>query len=182
METLVLSTAWEPVQRITWQRAMVLLTAGRAEVVESYDGRYVRTVRVTFDMPSVVRFVGMTRRWRRRSIRFSRQNVWLRDRRRCQYCGVSLERHQSTYDHVVPRCHGGATSWSNVVIACFGCNQRKGGRTPLEAGMRLLTQPRRPRSLPGPVGVTVTWDPGMPLTWRQYVSDMSWWNSELWSS
>lgn len=67
--------------------------------------------------------------------------IMRRDRHRCQYCGARA----STLDHVQPRCQGGATSWSNLVAACSPCNQRKGGRTPAEAGMKLITPVRSPR-------------------------------------
>jgi 5-methylcytosine-specific restriction endonuclease McrA len=50
-----------------------------------------------------------------------------------------------TLDHVLPRSRGGKTTWENVVTACNKCNGRKGSRTPTEANMKLLSQPRRPR-------------------------------------
>lgn len=179
MDTLILSTTYEPMERVSWRRAMTLLTAGRVEVVDAYDDRQVRTVSLTFDVPSVVRFVGALR-WRgRRQVRFTRHNVWLRDKGRCQYCRCRLARHEVTYDHVIPRCQSGRTTWTNIVTACFACNQRKGGRTPEAAGMRLRVAPVRPRSLPGELSMTVTWDPGMPLSWRQYLTDVGYWNNRL---
>ncbi len=62
METLMLSAADEPRERISGQRAMTLLVGGRVEVVEQYEDRFVRTVRVTFHMPSVVRLARGRRR------------------------------------------------------------------------------------------------------------------------
>jgi hypothetical protein len=52
------------------------------------------------------------------------------------------------YDHVVPRKHGGKTTWDNIVASCFKCNGKKGARTPEQANMRLLRQPAKPHSLP----------------------------------
>lgn len=64
-------------------------------------------------------------------------NVLRRDRFRCGYCGGRA----STRDHIVPRSHGGETSWLNLVAACAPCNGRKRDRTPEQAGMRLGLQP-----------------------------------------
>lgn len=50
---------------------------------------------------------------------------------RCCYCGCrmtdggnTLER--ATFEHVVPRAFGGPDTESNLVIACMGCNNRRG--------------------------------------------------------
>jgi 5-methylcytosine-specific restriction endonuclease McrA len=52
------------------------------------------------------------------------------------------------YDHVVPRIQGGKTIWENIVTACYPCNDRKGGRTPDQAGMKLRRAPYKPKTLP----------------------------------
>ena len=85
-----------------------------------------------------------------RGVRFSRENVYLRDQGRCQYCAESVTRSVATYDHVLPRAQGGRTIWENIVTACGACNAKKGPRTPLEAGMPLRKPPYRPRELPTP--------------------------------
>ncbi|HZH04726.1 MAG TPA: HNH endonuclease, partial [Myxococcaceae bacterium] len=61
METLVLSATYEPVARVSWQRAITLIFTGRAEVIEEYEDRLVRSVTVEFRMPSVVRFLRAVR-------------------------------------------------------------------------------------------------------------------------
>lgn len=76
--------------------------------------------------------------------KFSRRNLIIRDDARCSYCGKQLPSDKLNFDHVVPRSQGGRTSWSNVVLSCFKCNTKKGGRTPEEAGMRLLKKPFQP--------------------------------------
>jgi 5-methylcytosine-specific restriction endonuclease McrA len=58
-------------------------------------------------------------------VAFTRFNVFLRDRFRCQYCGEQYVRGELTFDHVVPRADGGQTSWTNIVAACSPCNARK---------------------------------------------------------
>ncbi len=120
---------------------------GKVEVVKSYVDAPLRAMSARMETPAVVRLVRFVRRHRVR-IAFSRRNVFLRDGYRCQYCGVSLPANELTADHVIPRSHGGATSWDNVVAACGPCNLRKGGRTPSQARMDLRRRPVRPRDLP----------------------------------
>jgi 5-methylcytosine-specific restriction endonuclease McrA len=76
--------------------------------------------------------------------KLSRSEVFSRDHYTCQYCGRQTK--ELTLDHVVPRRRGGTHAWDNVVSACIPCNRRKGGRTPEEARMKLLRQPRAPRN------------------------------------
>jgi 5-methylcytosine-specific restriction endonuclease McrA len=71
---------------------------------------------------------------------WSRRGVMARDHFRCAYCG----RTATTVDHVVPQSRGGPNTWTNTVAACGGCNQRKGDRTPAEAGMPLRVEPSAP--------------------------------------
>ena len=178
METLVLSSGYEPVARVHWQRAVALLFQGKVEVVEEYDDKEIRAVTFTLKMPSVVRFLRAIR-GKKKAVKFSRQNVYARDGGRCQYCVSKVARFEATYDHVTPRAQGGKTTWENIVIACVGCNQRKGGRTPAQAGMRLRTLPVRPKKLPDVLTVTFTFQPGMPDSWRTWLRDMAYWNAEL---
>jgi len=177
METLVLSTRYEPVARVSWERAVTLFFAGKVEVVEEYEDRCIRSVTLELRMPSVIRFLRGVRAFRK-AVRFCRENVLARDEGRCQYCGRKISRTEATYDHVVPRARGGVTSWDNVVIACFRCNQKKGGRTPAEAGMKLRVAPAKPKALLG-TRLTLAYDKGIPLSWRKFVRDAAYWQVEL---
>jgi len=77
---------------------------------------------------------------------FTRQNLFLRDKFTCQYCGKLLNNPKDrTIDHVIPKSKGGKTVWSNVVLCCKKCNLKKGDRTPEEAGLKPLKQPKAPR-------------------------------------
>lgn len=146
METLILTQGYIPHRIVGWQKAMTLLFIGKAELVEAYDEE-IRSVSATLPMPAVVR---LTRgvRYHDPKVRFSRVNVLTRDGFRCQYCAESLPARDLTFDHVVPRSHGGETSWTNIVTACRPCNGKKGNRTPEQAGMKLLSRPVRPKAMP----------------------------------
>lgn len=178
METLVLDTSYAPVARIHWQRAVTLLFMGKVEVVEEYENRDIKSVTFSIKMPSIVRFIKALKS-KKRAIKFSRENVYARDSGKCQYCGSKLSRPEATYDHVIPRAQGGTTTWENVVICCIPCNQRKRDRTPIQASMRLLSTPARPKKLPDHFKMTISWKPGMPPSWRDWLASHSYWNSEL---
>ncbi|MCX7680747.1 MAG: HNH endonuclease [Anaerolineae bacterium] len=138
---LVLNCNYEPIHVCNTRRAMGLILAGKATVVENGRG-VVHTVSRTYERPSVIRLVSMVSRPRPR-VRLCKREILRRDDYRCQYCGC--ESAQLTIDHVVPRHRGGEHSWENLVAACPQCNRHKGGRTLAEAKMRLLRQPFEPR-------------------------------------
>jgi len=80
--------------------------------------------------------------------RFSARALWERDGGRCQYTGKVLSPGEGNIDHIVPRSRGGASSWDNCVIADKKVNSRKGNKTPKEAGLKLLADPKAPPRLP----------------------------------
>jgi 5-methylcytosine-specific restriction endonuclease McrA len=81
-------------------------------------------------------------------LKFSRENVYLRDNYTCQYCARPFPARDLTLDHVVPASKKGRKDWTNVVAACRACNHRKANHTPLGANMPLLNEPRVPSWLP----------------------------------
>jgi len=172
-QVLVLDPGYQPVTRISWQRAMVLWATNKVEIIEEYEDKVLRTVTFTIRMPSVIRFLRAIR-GKRKVIKFSRNNIHLRDKGACQYCGVKVPLSEYTYDHVTPRAQGGKTTWENIATCCMPCNQRKSGRTPEQAGMRLRSTPVRPTKLPE-LRVTITWSASMPEVWRSYL----YWNTAL---
>lgn len=145
---LVLNASYEPLHVVSWQRAIQLLFQGKVEVIEESD-REVRTVRITIRVPAVLRLIHYVPLKKRKNIvRFSRINIFLRDKNHCQYCGKSFNRSHLTLDHVIPIVQGGKKCWENIVTACKPCNQKKGGRTPQQANLQLIRKPREPDWLP----------------------------------
>jgi 5-methylcytosine-specific restriction endonuclease McrA len=163
--TLLLNATFEPLKVVTWKKAVTMVVLGKVEVVEEY-GRVIRGVTSVLPLPAVIRLHRFIRR-RTPFVKFSRQNLYVRDRGRCQYCGTPFDQKQLTYDHVVPRSKGGQTEWTNVVTCCMACNLKKGGRTPEEAGMSLLRKPKVPIWIPllaMSLGIEKTPDP-----WKDYL-------------
>lgn len=175
--TLVLSPEWEPINQIGWKRVVRLLLKGRIEILEEYDDEVIRSETWEIKLPSVVRLLNWVK-GRRKGVRFSRENVFTRDKGRCQYCSKKLGRPEATYDHVVPRSQGGKTRWENIVIACVSCNQRKGGRTPEQAGMFLKVVPVKPKYLPETLRLTFS-KAETPSTWVNYLQSVVYMHGEL---
>ena len=169
--TLLLTQGYEPIQIISWQRAITLLALDKVEVVEEYDAA-IRAASIMLRVPAVVRLRKLFPR-APKPVKFSRVNIYARDRYRCQYCGVSCGVDELTYDHVVPRSKGGKTTWENIVSACYACNRKKANRTPAEAGMKLLSVPKRPTWMPA-VQIRVS-ARSVPEAWRDYV----YWTGEV---
>jgi 5-methylcytosine-specific restriction endonuclease McrA len=163
--TLVLSQSYEPVNIVSWKQAITLLFLGKCEVVEEYD-RNIKTTSIVIKIPAVVRLINAFRR-HKKPVKFSRVNIYGRDKYTCQYCGVRHAISELTYDHVVPRAQGGKTTWTNICACCDSCNRRKANRTPEQAGMRLLKQPVQPAATPTLI-VTVS-KTSMPDAWRDYL-------------
>ncbi len=197
--TLVLDAAYAPHRVVTWERAAQLLHDGRAEVVELYS----ETIRAVsreiakgfeiskqmlawFELgvddadpgvyivkvPAVIRLLGTI--GRKRAVKFSRINVLTRDGFRCQYCGTKKTMAELNFDHVIPRAQGGKTTFDNVVASCIPCNSFKRDRTPEQAGMKLLSVPVRPKSLPI-AALRADSLRDIPELWRSWL----YWNVEL---
>lgn len=137
---LLLNQDFAPLNLCRTPRALALVERGKAEVV-AFGGLPIATPVRTVARPAVIRLASYVKLPRRRA-GFSRRAVLRRDAYICQYCGELAAR--PTLDHVVPRRLGGGASWTNLVTACRDCNQRKGGRTPEQAGMPLLRRPAAP--------------------------------------
>ena len=188
--TLVLNKNWLPIQVCSVRRAVTMLFKGLARVVEPEDYSlydfeswsdlvisngepYLQGVSRRIRIPEVIVLHGCDR-FHRPQVVFTRRNLFRRDGNSCQYCGRQFSTENLSIDHVVPRCAGGVSSWSNCVVACLSCNARKGGRSTREAGMRLLREPVEPPSQSA-FTLHVT---RRKASWDHFVSE-AYWNTEL---
>ena len=140
-KVLVLNQNYEPLSVCHVKKAVILLYLGKAELIEAWDGKALRSVSMSLPFPSIVR-LSVYIRIPYKKIILSRKNILRRDGHRCQYCGrndVPL-----TVDHIVPKARGGEDAWENLVCACIECNNKKGDRIPQESRMLLLRKPLRP--------------------------------------
>lgn len=135
---LVLNADLGPLHRVPLKHAIRMLVRRVAEVHEVVPDRLIGV----FPVPTVVRLVRyVVTRWRYTAgPAWCRSGVLTRDGGRCGYCDARA----STVDHIIPRSRGGRNTWRNTVAACGPCNQRKGDRTPAEAGMVLWVKPTVP--------------------------------------
>lgn len=192
-KVLVLNRSFLPIHITSVRRAFSLLYQDIAHAVseqyQTFDfaswselsvslhddsvGMVDRVIRV----PRVILLVAYDR-VPKRQVRFSRFNIYSRDRNTCQYCARQFPRAELNIDHVIPRSRGGTSTWENVVCSCLACNRKKGGRTPEEAGMKLLRRPRRPQWTPFMIE---TFSMRRYREWLPYLStvDASYWNTEL---
>ena len=187
--TLVLNRSWQPVGVTTVARSLIKVWNDAARIVDPADFQlyswddwaacepaegegFIATQWLKIRAPEVVTLTHYDRQ-PRNIVAFSRRNVFKRDNYTCQYCGCRPGSEELTIDHVVPRSHGGISSWTNCVLACVACNHRKADRTPDGAGMPLRREPTRP-----------VWNPsyarhGVRLeSWSKFVSD-AYWNVDL---
>ena len=139
--TLVLNASREPLCVVTLHRAVSLVLAGKAVVLEA-DPMPLRSERVTFPAPQVLVLTRYVHVPFRGVVPPTRRSVLHRDGHRCVYCGGQAD----TVDHIQPRSRGGRHEWTNVASACARCNHRKADHLLSELRWRLLFAPTVPRS------------------------------------
>lgn len=163
-KVLVLNKYYQAIQITTVQKAICHLVKGTAKVIttnwtthtledwikitkfhENGNNRIIRSPSISILVPDAI-YLPYYESLPKIDVVFSRQNLLLRDKYTCQYCGKYLKNpKERTIDHVIPKSRGGKTVWTNVVLCCKKCNLKKGDRTPEEAGMKLLKQPKAPK-------------------------------------
>ena len=171
---LVLNRFFTPVHVTSARRAFCLLCKALAEVVDAQNGQlelynfqswqeisefkrksgladddseWVYTVSYEIEVPRIIRLLFYDR-FPHRQVSLNRRNIFARDENRCQYCGRRFPTNEMSIDHVIPLSRGGKTRWGNVACACTECNKRKGGKTPQQAGMKLIREPHAPKYNP----------------------------------
>jgi len=196
---LVLNRHYMAIRIVGARRAFSLLCRELAEVVSLEKGSYsnydfeswcelsqlrrefepdghdwVSTVNFHIAVPRIIRLLFYDR-LPRTEVKFNRRNIFARDKNGCQYCGKRFPTSELSLDHVVPRSMGGAATWTNIVCACAKCNVRKGGRTPKQAGMKLIQKPVKPKHNPL---VHIHLGHERYHSWKQFL-DHAYWSVEL---
>ena len=198
-KVLVLNRVYAAIRVVDARRAFTMLAKEIAEVIAIEEGRYasydfaswaevaafqklyelehhdwVHTPRLVIAVPKIIRLLGYDR-FPREHVKLNRRNIYARDGSRCQYCGQRFSTKELTLDHIQPRVQGGDNSWTNLVCACVKCNARKGGRTPDEAGMKLIRRPVKPKRNPA---ITIRLGSPKYQSWKAFL-DEAYWTVEL---
>jgi len=198
---LMLNRNYNPIRIITAREAIIKLYSEIAEVVTVENGTYcnysfsswtdvselkaqlqdigelddvVYSSRLTLILPRVIRLltydkVPLTR------VKLTRRNIYARDNSTCQYCGKKMPTDELNLDHVVPKAQGGQGTWTNLTTSCIKCNNKKAGRSPKEAKMKLLKAPIEPKYNPM---LKVHIESKKYNCWQSFV-DEAYWTVEL---
>ncbi|MBR35104.1 MAG: HNH endonuclease [Nitrospinae bacterium] len=195
---LVLNKFYAAVHIVNVKRAFALLFKESAEVVSIDNGQYnsydfsswvdvsafkaeyelpdedpyesIRTFSIEIRVPKIIRLVVYDKLPKAR-VKFNRKNIFARDKNICQYCGKRFPTSELSLDHVVPRTQGGISTWKNIVCACTDCNKHKGGRRPVEAGMKLIRKPVQPKHCPI---IQLKLGSNKYQSWRQFLDNAYW--------
>jgi len=170
-DVLVLNRSWAPVHIVIWQKAMSLIYKEHAHAIDrgfiaykfndwlefsasnAEDYQRIKTVSVSIAIPEIIALT-LYNKLPDRDVKFSRQNIFIRDNDTCQYCMKKFKRKDLTIDHIIPRDQGGTSNWDNIVACCGDCNAQKANRTQREMRERyphdgnkwfLKKKPTRPK-------------------------------------
>lgn len=198
----VLNKHWNPIDKTTVKKAINKTLSGRYQIVGEHWSLFDMTTWIehwsdaarmarfaakvdiiqlgnhTMAIPMLVKCTeyGGSQTASDKPVQFTRRNVFLRDRNTCQYCQKKLPSEMLNLDHVIPKSRGGKTNWENLALSCVPCNQKKGSRTPREAGMHLLKEPIQPTRRD--LGVIHDGSVTKQKPW-EVIMNMMYWNSEL---
>ncbi|MBM4064904.1 MAG: HNH endonuclease [Planctomycetes bacterium] len=195
---LVLNKFFMALHVISAKRAFVLLCKESAEVISVDDGKYnsynfetwkdvslyraksglpdedntswIRTVSFEIEVPKIIRLL-FYEKLPQSNVKFNRRNIFARDENRCQYCGQKFPTSELSLDHIVPKAYDGKTTWTNIVCACTDCNKKKGGRTPIQARMKLIRKPVKPKHSPI---LSLKLRSDRYRSWKQFLDEAYW--------
>lgn len=180
---LVLNADYSLLRIVDYKKAMLWHlkysdTDYGVEIIDFYEDDYIIGTNNTYPIPAVAKikkYFNMTNF----NVSFSKKNIFIRDDYTCQYCGLKKTLNELTYDHVIPKSKwkkelGSATSWTNITTACISCNRKKGGRTPQQANMPMLSIPHKPvknsKYLPVMFHLSKI-DREVPKEWKTYIPE-----------
>ncbi|MCH2174323.1 MAG: HNH endonuclease [Lentisphaeria bacterium] len=194
---LVLNKHWAPLDTQSVWEALKNVIANRALIVDnSYqvynfdewvsswseaqnlaevaENQIVHSIQTSFKIPEVIIHKNYSGFFVRRA-RLSRNAIFMRDQYTCQYCNKKFPKSELNIDHVLPRAQGGTNTWTNLVLSCIKCNSSKGNRTPEQAGMKLLKEPKEPH---WSMFKNYQTRKSIPQSWEGFFGKM-YWDAEL---
>lgn len=195
---LVLNKFFMALHVISAKRAFTLLCKDTAEVISLDGGKFnsynfdswkdvsiykaksglpeedttswIRTVSFEIEVPKIIRLLFYDK-LPQSNVKFNRRNIFARDENKCQYCGQRFPTSELSLDHIVPKAYNGKTTWTNIVCACTECNKKKGGRTPDQAGMKMIRKPVKPKHSPI---LSLKLRSDKYRSWKQFLDEAYW--------
>jgi len=160
---IALNSYFKATHIINARKAIILLVNNRANVIDSEYNRYnfeqwkeisktdlsaIKICSKTFclNVPSVV-ILDSYSSYKVTTIKFSRHNIFTRDKFTCQYCGQHLTKKNISIDHIIPKSRGGTNTWNNIVACCRKCNVTKKDKLLEEINWKLITIPVNPNKI-----------------------------------
>lgn len=130
--------SYYPLSTVHWQKVMFWYVKGlntgiqRFNVVAFYPDVFVHHGREgkKIQLPSVISHLEFRRPPKK--VPMTKFNVFLRDDFACQWSREKCRPQDLSWDHVVPRCDGGRTTWDNIVSAKRQINELKDDLTAKE--------------------------------------------------
>ena len=148
----------------------VSICKARLGLPDDDSAGWIRTVSFEMEVPKIIRLLFYDK-LPRSNVKFNRRNIFARDENKCQYCGRRFPTSELSLDHIVPRAYDGKTAWTNIVCACTECNKKKGGRTPGQAGMKLIRKPFKPKHSPI---LSLKLRSDKYRSWKQFLDEAYW--------
>ena len=142
MSALLLNASYQPLRVIPTRRALCLILAGKAELVEQVEDAEVRSATAAYPVPLVVRLRYMVKVPFGARVPLNRRTLTIRDDGECQVAGCG--RSGTSIDHLQPRSRGGRHEWTNVALMCTHHNRVKSDKLLSELGWELKRAPRAP--------------------------------------
>ncbi|MBC7783227.1 MAG: HNH endonuclease [Burkholderiales bacterium] len=167
----------DPVGQSTWHNLDLTEWTQLSHLKREFEPAehdWIHTVRFAMAVPKIIRLLGYDK-LPRQDVKFNRRNIFARDSNRCQYCGKKFSTIDLSLDHVIPRSQGGKSTWDNIVCCCIKCNVKKGGRTPEQAHLKLLSKPVKPKRSPA---ISFKLADARYKSWKQFL-DEAYWTVEL---
>jgi 5-methylcytosine-specific restriction endonuclease McrA len=130
-----------PLSTENWSTTIKNVWLGTVSTVTEYEDWIVRSPSIEVNVPAIVRLRDYVKT--SKTVKFSRDNVFLRDNYTCQYCSADFsdKPNKLTFEHLKPRFFGGKTNFENILTACPSCNLERGHKLNYKAP---LTQPKKP--------------------------------------
>ena len=142
-KTLLLNDDFSVLSFVPERKMLKLVAKNKVEILNSWSDIIVWSSG-QINHPAIIRLIKHVNRSYSKCNAFSRKAVVKRDQGICMYCGRKLSISEITIDHIIPKFLGGRTTFTNCVVSCGPCNNKKANQTLEEANMVLLCKPTHP--------------------------------------